>query len=95
MSRDAIEGRFNSLLKTSEKGYGSLRCKMEFTGRNGVRCWSPQLSRTELPEDWTAQPIKPRLHFKGLWMMPKEFGLLCEMTDAMITEVSTQCPFEA
>ena len=88
-----LKERFVSAIKTSDKGYKSLRAKMNFTGRGAVTCWDEQKAKREPPEDWTACSVKPRLQIKGLWIMSREFGLLLEMDAAMIEEFSVACPF--
>jgi len=37
--------------------------------------------------------VAPRFQAKGLWVANKDFGLILEMTDAMVTEGSAECPF--
>jgi hypothetical protein len=37
--------------------------------------------------------VTPRFHIKGLWMMSRDWGLLIELTDALVTEYSAECPF--
>ena len=93
LSPSQIKDRFNSLLKTSEKGYRSLRVKMNTSGKNVVRCWS-QMARAEIPEDWTSCGVKPRVAFRGLWFSSKEWGILAEMTDAGVFKKVHECPFD-
>ena len=88
-----LKERFSSAIKTSEKGYRSLRAKMNFTGKGAVQCWTAEKAKRDLPEDWTACSVKPRLQIKGLWIMSREFGLLLEMSDALLEEFSVACPF--
>ena len=88
-----LKGRFTSAIKTSEKGYRSLRAKMNFTGKGAVQCWTAEKAKRELPEDWTACSVKPRLQIKSIWLMSREFGLLLEMSDALLEVVSVACPF--
>ena len=88
-----LKERFVSAIKTSDKGYKSLRAKMNLTGRGAAQCWTASKAKREPPEDWTACSVKPRLQIKGLWIMSREFGLLLEMSDAMIEEFSVACPF--
>jgi hypothetical protein len=37
--------------------------------------------------------VQPCLIIKGLWVMSKDFGLLIEMADALVSESSQLCPF--
>ena len=93
LSPQQIQERFGSMLKTSDKGHQSFRAKMNFSGRNGVKCWSADRQRRDLPDDWPSCSVKPLFVFKGLWIMSREWGVLCELTDAQITESDGECPF--
>ena len=88
-----VKERFVSAVKVSEKGYKTIRAKMNFSGRQGVKCWDETKRPRELPEDWTMCTVAPRFQAKGLWVANKDFGLILEMTDAMVTEGSAECPF--
>lgn len=88
-----IRERFVSCLKVSDKGLRSIRAKMNFTGRGAVRCWDQDRSPCPQPQDWPSCSVTPRFHIKGLWMMSRDWGLLIELTDALVTEYSAECPF--
>jgi hypothetical protein len=89
-----IRERFVSAIKTSQKGYAHLRAKMNLAGRAQVRCWNAEDRKArKQPEDWTMCEVQPCLEIKGLWVMNRDFGLLIEMTDALISESSSICPF--
>jgi len=92
-SEAQVRERFTSALKTSEKGYTHLRCKMNLTGKGQVKCWDENKRPCPPPEDWTLCEVQPCLHIKGLWVMSKDFGLLIEMADALVSESSQMCPF--
>ena len=89
-----VQERFTSALKTSDKGYVHLRVKMNISGRSQVKCWdaNTRLPRPP-PDDWTLCEVTPFLQIKGLWVMSKDFGLLLEMSDALVSESSQLCPF--
>ena len=93
LTKDQVKERFVSAVKTSEKGYKTIRAKMSFSGRQAVRCWDEAKRPRDLPEDWTMCTVSPRFQAKGLWVANKDFGLILEMTDAMVTEGSVDCPF--
>ena len=94
LTESQIKERYTPALKTSQKGYVHLRAKMNLAGRNGVRCWDAESRlQRKAPEDWTVCEVQPSLEIKGLWLMSKDFGLLLEMTDCLINETSTLCPF--
>ena len=88
-----VHQMFTSALKTSEKGWSHLRTKMNLAGKSQVRCWDESRKPRPAPEDWTLCEVQPCLHIKGLWIMNKEFGLLIELADALVSESSQLCPF--
>ena len=88
-----VREMFTSALKTSEKGYTHLRAKMNLAGKGQVKCWDENKKPRPPPEDWTTCEVQPCLHIKGLWVMNKDFGLLIEMADALVSESSQLCPF--
>jgi hypothetical protein len=86
--------RFTSAIKTSDKGYKHLRAKMNIgTGKGAVKCWDSNKMPRQPPDDWTLCEVQPCLQIKGLWVMSKDFGLLVEMADALVSESSLSCPF--
>jgi len=93
-SEAQVRERFTSALKTSEKGYVHLRAKMNIAGKSQIKVWdmNSRLPRPP-PEDWTLCEVQPFLHIKGLWVLSKDFGLLIEMSDALVNESSQLCPF--
>ena len=94
LSPTQIAERYSPAVKVSQKGYSHLRAKMNLTGRNGVKCWDAESKQQrKMPDDWTMCEVSPCLEIKGLWIMNKDFGLLIEMTDALISESFTVCPF--
>ena len=92
-SEAQVRERFTSALKTSEKGYTHLRAKMNTAGKGQVKCWDENKKPRPPPDDWTLCEVQPCLHIKGLWVMSKDFGLLIEMADALVSESSQLCPF--
>jgi len=94
LTPDQIKERYNPAIKVSQKGYAHLRAKMNIAGRNAVRCWNEADRKARpLPDDWTMCEVQPCLEVKGLWVMNKDFGLLIEMTNALIGDTSSLCPF--
>ena len=95
LTQAQIQERYIPLIKTSAKGYVHLRAKFNLTGRNGVKCWDAETRAIrKQPEDWTMCEVQPVFEIKGLWIMARDFGLLVEMTDALISSESTvSCPF--
>ena len=94
LTESQIKERFQSSLKTSEKGWKSFRCKMNIAGKNTVTCWTPDKVKRSLPESWRDCKITPKLHFKGLYVMGRDVGLLIDVTHAKVEELVQQCPFD-
>ena len=94
LSESQLKERYTPAIKVSSKGYAHLRAKMNLVGRSSVRCWDTETRlQRKSPEDWTTCEVQPSLEIKGVWLMNKDFGLLLEMTDALISETSNLCPF--
>ena len=94
LTLEQIQHRYSSPVKTSMQGWTHLKAKMNLTGRSQVRCWDTETRKPRKPPaDWTSCEVQPFFEIRGLWMMAKEFGLVVEMTDALITERSAVCPF--
>ena len=94
LSPQQIAERYTPAVKLSQKGYCHLRAKMNLTGRNAVRCWEAETKvPRKMPDDWTICEVSPCFEIKGVWIMSKDFGLLIEMTDALISESFNVCPF--
>ena len=94
LTESQIKERFQSSLKTSEKGWTSFRCKMNIEGRNAVQCWTTDKAQRSLPESWRVCKIIPKLHFKGLYVMGRDLGAVIDVTHAMVEELEMQCPFD-
>ena len=93
LTESQIKERFQNSLKTSEKGWTSFRCKMNIAGKNAVTCWTQDKVKRLLPESWRDCKIMPRLHFKGLYVMGRDVGVVIDVTHAMVEELEMQCPF--
>ena len=89
-----IRERFQSSLKTSEKGWTSFRAKMNITGRNAVQCWNLDKTQRSHPDCWRDCKVIPKLHFKALYVMNKDLGLIIDVTHCMVEELDKQCPFD-
>ena len=95
LSPAQIKDRYVSCLRTSEKGYQTLRVKMNKSGRYALQCYTPKKERRDHPEIWKDCLIQPRLIFRGLWLMNKDVGMLLECAHGLIKEGSgaDECPF--
>ena len=89
-----IKEKFQSSIKTSEKGWTSFRAKMNIAGKSAVQCWTPERVRCSQPTSWRDCKVMPQLHFKSLYLMNKEIGCVIEMKHALIQEIEPECPFD-
>ena len=95
LTPDQVRERYAFSLKTTEKGYTTVRAKMNRSGRYALQLYDPSLDKRPHPETWRGSSICPRLVFKGLWIMGKDFGCLMECTHALVQEggCNDECPF--
>ena len=96
MSQDAVRERFQSSLKTSAKGYKSMKCKVNVSGKGVVQCYDADRKPMEQPSEWTAYKIRPRILVKGLWMFSRQVGVLFELAACQLeveTSGTCECPF--
>ena len=94
MTPEQIRERFVSCLKTSEKGYKTLRLKMSKSGRYALQCYTPEKEKREQPDTWRGCSIQPRITLKSLYLMGRNFGPVYECTHALLRESGMdKCPF--
>ena len=83
---------FQSTIKTN-KGYQTLRTKINLTGKYQTRVWNPRREALPLPSDWSAFQVRPKLWIRSVWIMGKECGLVIDCQDAQLEEIQRTCPF--
>ena len=95
LTPEQIRDRYVSCLKTSDKGYTTFRMKMNRSGRYALQCYNSEKEKRDHPENWRGTQIQPRILFKGLWLMGKDFGCLMECTHALVQDGGStdECPF--
>ena len=95
LTPDQVRDRYVSCLKTSDKGYTTFRMKMNRSGRYALQCYTPDKEKCAHPETWRGSQIQPRVLFKGLWLMGRDFGALMECTHTLVQEggCNDECPF--
>jgi hypothetical protein len=71
----------------------TLRCKLNLSGSNVVRCWSPDGVRVDVPGEFRGMDLVPQLTVMHLYVMGREFGWVTQIGDLMCSEVSQPCPF--
>ena len=93
LTPEQITERYTSCIKTSDKGYKTLRVKMNKSGRYALQCFNSEKERCSHPDTWRGSTIRPQLVFKGLWLMGKDMGALIECTACIVQEpADNECP---
>ena len=94
LSAEQIRERYVSSIKVSEKGYKTLRAKMNKAGRYALQCYTPDKEKRPHPVPWRGCSVQARLVFKGLYVMGREFGSIIEATHALVyDDAGDACPF--
>ena len=94
MTPEQIRERYVSCLKTSEKGYRTMRMKMNKSGRYALQCYTPEKEKRDHPETWRGCSVQPRICLKSLYIMGKDFGPVLDCTHALMQESGgDECPF--
>ena len=94
LTPEQVRERYVSCLKTSDKGYTTIRTKINRTGRYALQAYTPDKVKRDHPESWRGCSIQPQIMFKGLYIMGREFGCVLETTHAIVHEAKgDECPF--
>ena len=94
LTPEQVKERYVSCLKTSEKGYTTLRTKMNRAGRYALQAYTPTKEKRDHPESWRGCSIQPQITFKGLYVLGREFGPVLECSHAVVFESKgDECPF--
>ena len=95
LTPEQVQDRYVSCLKTSSKGYQTLRAKMNRSGRYALQCYTPDKEKRVHPETWRGCMIRPRLLIKEIWIVGKDFGALLECSHVVVKESGDDeyCPF--
>ena len=78
---------------TTNKGYQTLRTKINLSGKYQTRVWNSRREAVALPSDWSAYQVRPKLWIRAVWIMGKECGLVIDCQDAQLEEIQRVCPF--
>ena len=94
LSSEQIRDRYVSCLKTSDKGYKTIRLKMNRGGRYSLQCFTPDREKRAHPEAWRGGSVQAQVTFKGLFLMGRDFGPVLEVTHVIVHESKDEiCPF--
>jgi hypothetical protein len=86
---------FKHPIVKKEKYEPRLKCKIDLSGKNQVRCWDANNEKCALPSDLRGYKLIPRVCFNHVWFMSKECGFVVLVTDLQILECpDEECPFE-
>ena len=94
LTAEQVKERYANSFKTSEKGYLTLRTKMNKSGRYALQCYDTEKEKRSQPGTWRGCSIRPRIVWKGLWVMGEDFGSILETTHCIVQEPGgIECPF--
>ena len=95
LTPEQIKDRYVSCLRTSDKGYKTVRSKINMSGKYALQCYTPEKEKRPFPETWRGCQVQSRLVFRGIWIMNKDIGMLLETTHVMVQEDGSDemCPF--
>ena len=93
LSEDEVRARYNPCLKRSEKYADTFKCKINLAGRGQVRLWDAEKQSCGAPVSWVGASVTPKIAFRSLWVMSKEFGCLLDASDVMLDVAACECPF--
>ena len=94
LTPEQVKERYASSLKTSDKGYQTLRAKMNKSGRYALQCYDTDKEKRSQPDTWRGCSIRPLLVLRGIWVMGKDIGSIIECTHCIIREDGGgACPF--
>jgi len=94
LSYGEVQAQYTPMLKRGKLEYPStVRTKINMTGRRALKCFTPEGTPRDFPEDFRAVRIVPGVLVSHLWFQSKSFGVVLETTHAKIHEISEECPF--
>jgi len=94
MTSEEVTAQYTPMLKKGKLEYPStIRTKINMSGRRQLRCYTPEGTPRDFPEDFREVRIVPGVLVSHLWFQNKSFGVVLETTHAKIHEQSMECPF--
>jgi len=94
MSYGEVLAQYTPMLKEGKLEYPStIRTKINMTGRRALKCYTPEGTPRDFPEDFRAVRVVPGVLVSHLWFQNKSFGVVLETTHCKIHETSEECPF--
>jgi hypothetical protein len=93
ISTQQVKDRFVSCVKANDRGFKTIRCKVNLTGKNAVRCWDEKKAQRPMPEEWLGLFLSPHIVARSIWAQSSQWGIVLELTDAQVLEPKLECPF--
>ena len=101
LSREEVAGLYTPCLKPGKDDWPpTLRLKCNTAGSKALRCWErseePEdtaLRRRAMPEGFRDARLEACVQVGYLWFQAKSFGLCLNISDLVVTESGTECPF--
>jgi hypothetical protein len=97
MSKEEIKAIFKaSATPHSSNGIDfapTMRTKINLKGLNAVKCWNPDKTTRNTPEEWRGASLQPEILVKGLWFMAGSVGVLFEVHNVIVEQEEETCPF--
>ena len=95
-SEEVLRDAYQAIVKTSDKGYTSIRAKINLVGSHAVKVWDSDKKQIDHPESWRGSVFKPKIVLKGLYFMGTgAFGPTLECMDVQLVSSACdeECPF--
>ena len=96
LSQGPLPSLIYSPLVATNPAFGTsrLRIKVGTVGLNKARFWHPERTRIEDVKsmDTRGCNVVPVVSFPRIWIMQKQWGIVCEMRDAILECPTDTCP---
>ena len=94
LSLQQVRASYTPCLRQAPGYEPLLRCKINMPGSRGAcRYWSAGGVEREAPVDWRDADVRPNVHLSHLWLMGGSCGVVCNVTDLLVTDSSRAFPF--
>ena len=93
LTKEQVQDGYKPALVERGAYPSQVRCKINMSGARVVRCWDESGEPREMPEYWKSCKFVARVNLSHLYIMNKEYGWVCNVTDLQIFEEYRVCPF--
>ena len=71
-----------------------VKCKLDTSGNSAVIFWDASGQRCDMPYDLMGYKLIPKKNYNHVWLMLKECGIVCLVTDIQLLDWDNErCPF--